>query len=98
MDLRDGLRSAIRSWFVYRDQAVWCLVSGVEDSVLSEMELSGIQSLVTKMNQARTMAYDFATQIDTKHVDAVLRAELDSLLAVESPRFPLRVEGIPEAF
>jgi len=99
IDLREGLRSAIRVWLVQRDQVLWCLVSGVDgESGLDRMDLSEAQPLLDRMNQTCEMAHAFAVQIDLKHADAVLRAELDSLLAVESPKFLLRVEGTPEAF
>jgi len=99
---RDGLRSALRMWLLYRDQAVWCLVSGVGsdtgDPVLDKIDLSTAQSPVDRMNVMREEAYTWAGQIDSKHAESVLRAGLEELLADESPRFLLRVPESPGAF
>ncbi len=102
IDPRSALRSTLRSWLVYRDRAVWCLVSGADadtgDPILDRMDLTPALPVIERMNLLREVAYDLAAQIDDKRAETVLRGELEALLEEESPRFLLRVEGIPDSF
>ncbi len=102
LSARDALRAALRLWLIHRDQAVWLLVSGAGadsgDPILDQVDFAPGLALVAKMNEMRALAYDWAAEIDAKHAESVLRAELDSLLASESPRFLLRVPESPGAF
>ncbi len=99
---RDALRSALRLWLAYRDQVVWLLVSGVGsesgDPVLASIDLSPVTALAARMDEMRKLTYDWAAQIDEKRAETEVRAELQALLASESPRFLLRVPEAPGAF
>jgi hypothetical protein len=75
--------------------------SGV-DSPLEEIKQSDFGSKIDQINHFRVLAQDFADQIVTLDADftskRVLTEAIREVLAVETPRFLLRVEGQPDIF
>jgi|HubBroStandDraft_6_1064221.scaffolds.fasta_scaffold265804_3 hypothetical protein len=100
IDLHEALSSTIRAWLASRDTALWTFLSGIDGDTLTEIKLdSSFEMAVDKMNRLRTLALEFAGQIDDRRTaQAVLTDSVEALLTEESPKFLLRVDHLPEAF
>lgn len=70
------------------------------DICIGEIKLEEAQAAVEQANRLLVSAVSIAGSIALKGQTAqdVIREEMHSLLATESPKFLLRVENLPEAF
>jgi hypothetical protein len=101
--LRTALLSTIRTWFVYRDEALWAFVGGTEAD--RPLELIEIDESVTMnaglANEACKRAWDMAERIarqNEQKAATVMREAIAEVLSAESPSFLLAVAHIPGSF
>ena len=100
---RAALISTIRTWFAYRDQALWAFVGGTEEpKPLEEIEVGEeLASHVAETNAACRRAWAIAQRIaDESGLKAavVMREAITELLASERPSFLLALDHIPGSF
>ena len=100
---RVALISTIRTWFLYRDEALWAFVGGTEaDHPLEEIEI-GEETLerIQEANKAAKRAWAMAEKIareNEQKASTVMRDAINELLSSESPSFLLPVSHIPGSF
>ena len=100
---RAALVATLRTWFLYRDEALWAFVCGDEtDDPLAEIVISEETSEhIAEANAARKRAWKIAEQIareNEQKVSTVMRDAISELLAGEQPRFLLAIAHIPGSF
>jgi hypothetical protein len=100
---RAALISTIRTWFLYRDEALWAFVGGTEvDKPLEEIEIGEEAAAhVAEANEASRRAWAIAEKIareNEQKASTVMRDAINELLASECPRFLLPVAHIPGSF
>jgi hypothetical protein len=100
---RAALVSTLRTWFLYRDEALWAFVGGTEsDRPLEEIAVSGdALAHIEEANDAGKRAWAIAEKIarsNEQKASSVMREALNELLASESPVFLLTVPHIPGSF
>lgn len=100
---RVALISTLRTWFLYRDEALWAFVGGAEsDRPLEEIELiEATMAAVTAANAACLRAWAIAERIakeQEQKASTVMREAISELLASERPHFLLAVEHIAGSF
>jgi len=99
-----ALVSTLRIWMMYRDNALWSFVSGVEaDDPLEELKIedAALRGNMAAANDARQRALDIAAMMAEEQggkAATILREAIDELLAAESPRFLLAVPHIAGTF
>jgi hypothetical protein len=98
---RAALVSTIRTWFLYRDQALWAYVGGTEaDKPLEEIVVSDLTA-VAEANAACGRAWAIAEKIakeNEQKASTVMREAINELLASERPGFLLALDHIPGSF
>lgn len=100
---RAALISTLRTWFLYRDEALWAFVGGTETDKPLEQIVVGSEALerVAQANAAAQRAWDIAEKIahgNEQKASSVMREALSELLGSESPAFLLTVPHIPGSF
>lgn len=100
---KTALVSTLRTWFLYRDEALWAFVGGTEDvKPLEEIviDLNATQR-IEEANAAAVRAWKIAEKIASENeqkASTVMREALNELLASEGPAFLLSVPHIPGSF
>jgi hypothetical protein len=100
---RAALISTLRTWFLYRDEALWAFVGGTEaDRPLEEIAMGeNVEAHVAEANSAAKRAWKIAEKIAQENEQrpaTVMREALNELLAAEGPAFLLTVPHIPGSF
>lgn len=101
---RTALISTLRTWFLYRDQALWAFVSGAEaEKPLEEIVLADadVTQHVSDANAACQRAWAIAQSIatdDEKKASTVMREAITELLATERPGLLLSLDHLPGTF
>jgi hypothetical protein len=100
---RAALIATIRTWFLYRDEALWAFVSGDEpDNPLPKIVIGDeTNEHISEANAACERAWRIAQKIATENeqkASSVMRDAITELLASEQPRFLLPVSHIPGTF
>lgn len=100
---RAALIATLRTWFLYRDEALWAFVGGTEaDRPLEEIviDLNATQR-IEEANAAAVRAWKIAEKIASENEQkaaTIMRDAINELLANESPSFLLTVPHIPGSF
>ena len=98
-----ALVSTLRTWFLYRDEALWAFVQGterdrpLEDIVVGEEALARIADTNDAARRAWAIAEKIARDGEQRASTVMLEA-LNELLANEGPAFLLSVPHIPGSF
>ncbi|HEY6272629.1 MAG TPA: hypothetical protein VIX19_11635 [Terriglobales bacterium] len=101
--LRIALISTIRTWFLYRDEALWAFVGGteserpLEEIVIGDEAMTAITEANAACRRAWAMAEKIAKETEQK-TSTVMREAIVELSASETPAFPLSVPHIPGSF
>ena len=100
---RAALISTLRTWFLYRDEALWAFVGGTEaERPLEQIEISEeVMMRVAEANEASKRAWAMAEKIakeNEQKASTVMREAINELLASETPNFLLLVPHIPGSF
>lgn len=100
---RAALLSTLRTWFLYRDEALWAFVGGTEAERPLEDIVIGAETVarITEANDAGKRAWAIAEKLareNEQKASTVMRDALNELLANESPSFLLTVTHIPGSF
>jgi hypothetical protein len=100
---RAALISTLRTWFLYRDEALWAFVGGTEaERPLEEIVIGSEVGLrIAETNEAAKRAWGIAEKIareNEQKASTVMRDALNELLANEAPSFLLTVTHIPGSF
>jgi hypothetical protein len=100
---RAALISTLRTWFLYRDEALWAFVGGTEaDRPLEEITVSvETTERIAEANAAARRAWAIAEKIaglNEQKASSVMREALNELLIGETPAFLLPVTHIPGSF
>lgn len=100
---RTALISTIRTWFLYRDEALWAFVGGTEiERPLEEIRIDeSATAHIAEANEACKRAWEIAEKIgraNEQKASTVMREAINELLASEAPSFPLCVSHIPGSF
>jgi hypothetical protein len=100
---RSALISTIRTWFLYRDEALWAFVGGTEaERPLEQIEISEeVMMRVAEANEASKRAWAMAEKIareNEQKASTVMREAISELLASETPSFLLPVSHISGSF
>jgi hypothetical protein len=100
---RAALIATLRTWFLYRDEALWAFVGGTETDRPLEDIVIGAETVarITEANDAGKRAWAIAEKIakeNEQKPSSVMRDALNELLANESPSFLLTVTHIPGSF
>jgi hypothetical protein len=100
---RVALISTIRTWFLYRDEALWAFVGGTEaDRPLEQIEIGeDLVARTAEANEAAKRAWAMAEKIareNEQKAATVMREAINELLATEAPSFLLAVAHIPGSF
>ena len=100
---RAALLSTLRTWFLYRDEALWAFVGGTEAERPLEDIVIGAETVahIVEANEARKRAWAIAEKLareNEQKASTVMRDALNELLANESPSFLLTVTHIPGSF
>jgi len=100
---RAALISTLRTWFLYRDEALWAFVSGTEaEKPLEKIVLDDdFHQHITEANAACERAWAMAEKIarETEQKTAtVMREAVNELLASEAPRLLLSLSHLPGSF
>ena len=90
---RAALLSTIRTWFVYRDEALWAFVQGTEGDRPLEEIVIGEEAMthVAEANDAAKRAWAIAEKIaraNEQKASTVMREAVNEVLSGESPSFP----------
>ena len=98
-----ALISTIRTWFAYRDEALWAFVGGTEAAKpLEEIEIGETaEASIGETNAACRRAWKIAEKIaeeSDQRAATVMREAINELLAAESPRFLLSLPHIAGSF
>jgi hypothetical protein len=100
---RAALISTIRTWFLYRDEALWAFVGGTEpDMPLEEIVIADdVMTCITETNAACRRAWAMAEKIakeNEQKASTVMREAINELLATERPGFLLALDHIVGSF
>jgi hypothetical protein len=100
---RAALVSTLRTWFLYRDEALWAFVGGTEAERPLEDIMIGEECAmhVVEANEAGKRAWAIAEKIareNEQKASTVMRDALNELLANEGPSFLLAISHIPGSF
>jgi hypothetical protein len=100
---RSALIATIRTWFLYRDEALWAFVGGTEpDKPLEEILIGEETSTrIREANEASKRAWAIAEKIareNEQKASSVMREAINELLASEAPCFLLSAPHIPGSF
>jgi hypothetical protein len=100
---RTALLSTLRTWFLYRDEALWAFVGGTEGEHPLEEIVIGDEAAarIAEANEAGKRAWAIAEKIareNEQKASSVMRDAINELLANESPAFLLTVPHIPGSF
>jgi hypothetical protein len=100
---RAALISTLRTWLLYRDEALWAFVGGTEgDHPLEEIVIGDeTAERVAEANKAAKRAWAMAEKIaheNEQKASSVMREAINELLANEAPAFLLAVPHIPGSF
>jgi len=100
---RAALISTLRTWFLYRDEALWAFVGGTEGDHPLEEIVVGEEAMahVAEANDAAKRAWAMAEKIaheNEQKASSVMRDAINELLATEAPAFLLSVPHIPGSF
>jgi len=100
---RTALISTIRTWFHYRDEALWAFVGGVEsEDPLEEIEVAASTTeSIQEANAACKRAWAIAEKIakeNEQKPSTVMREAITEVLAAERPSFLLALDHIPGSF
>ena len=100
---RAALISTLRTWFLYRDEAMWAFVGGTETDKPLEEIVIGDEALerVAEANRAAKRAWAIAEKIasgNEQKASVIMREAINELLASETPAFLLTVAHIPGSF
>lgn len=100
---RAALISTIRTWFLYRDEALWAFVGGTEvDRPLEDIEIAEeTLAHISEANGAKKRAWEIAEKIareNEQKASSILREAINELLATEAPSFLLSVSHLPGSF
>lgn len=100
---RAALISTIRTWFLYRDEALWAFVGGTDpDRPLEEIVPDeGAMVPVAEANAACKRAWALAEKIakeNEQKASSVMRDCINELLATERPGFLLALDHIAGSF
>jgi len=98
-----ALIATLRTWFLYRDEALWAFVSGTEsERPLEEIKIDDeAAARIAEANEACKRAWAIAGKIakeEEQKVSSVMREAINELLANEAPSFLLAVAHIPGSF
>ncbi len=107
--LREALLSTIRTWLVFRDNALWAFCAGTDLAVspLEHIDLSSTSGAILEMDRLSSIASSLSRQIseaetvtgqDPPSPQLILRSAVEELLTKETPRFLLSVPDIPGSF
>jgi hypothetical protein len=101
--LRAALISTLRTWFVYRDEALWAFVGGTEiDKPLEDIVIGDETAAhIAEANEAAKRAWAIATKIGNANEQrpaTVMREAINELLTTETSGFLLTVPHIPGSF
>jgi hypothetical protein len=98
-----ALVSTIRTWFLYRDDALWAFVGGteadrpLEEIAVGEEALAHIAEANAACRRAWAMAEKIAKENEQK-ASSVMREAINELLAAERPGFLLALDHLPGSF
>jgi hypothetical protein len=100
---RSALLSTLRTWFLYRDEALWAFVGGTEADRPLEDIVIGAETVarIAEANDAGKRAWAIAEKIareNEQKASTVMRDALNELLANEAPSFLLTVSHLPGSF
>jgi hypothetical protein len=100
---RAALVSTIRTWFLYRDEALWAFVGGTEaDKPLEEIAVSEeALAHIAEANEACRRAWAIAEKMakeNEQKASSVMREAINELLAGERPGFLLALDHLPGSF
>ena len=99
---RSALVATLRTWMLYRDEALWAFVGGTEASKpLEEIVIDAeTTNRIAEANDAAKRAWALAEKLADadKTASMVMREAINDLLQSESPRFLLTVPHIPGSF
>jgi hypothetical protein len=100
---RAALISTLRTWFLYRDEALWAFMGGTEADKPLEEILIGEETTarIAEANAACRRAWVIAERIardNEQKASSVMRDAISELLAGESPAFLLSISSIPGSF
>jgi hypothetical protein len=100
---RAALISTIRTWFLYRDEALWAFVGGTEpDAPLEQIEINEQVTMhAAEANEACKRAWVIAEKIakeNEQKASTVMREAINELLTTERPGFLLSLDHIPGSF
>jgi hypothetical protein len=100
---RAALLATLRTWFLYRDEAMWAFVGGTEAERPLEDIVVGEETAahIVEANEASKRAWAIAEKIaraSEQKASTIMRDALNELLANESPSFLLTVSHIPGSF
>jgi hypothetical protein len=100
---RAALISTLRTWFLYRDEALWAFVGGTEtDKPLEEIVISeDIGVRIAEANDAHKRAWVLAERIGREteqKASTVMREAINELLANETPAFLLSMGHLPGSY
>lgn len=101
---RSALISTLRTWFLYRDEALWAFVSGTEpDRPLEEIVIDDATTAarIAEANDAGKRAWALAEKIGRENEQkaaTVMREAINELLVSETPAFLLTVPHIHGSF
>jgi hypothetical protein len=100
---RAALISTLRTWFLYRDEALWAFVGGTEGALpLEEIVINEeTAARIDETNEAAKRAWAIAEKIaheNGQKTSTVMREAITELLTNEAPAFLLAVPHIPGSF
>lgn len=100
---RVALISTLRTWFAYRDEALWAFVGGTEaDQPLEPIEINeDVIRHTGEANEACKRAWAIADKIakeSEQKAATVMRDAISEVLAAERPGFLLSLDHIPGSF
>ena len=95
--------ATLRTWMLYRDEALWAFVGGTEtDKPLEEIAISEeTAARIAEANDAAKRAWSIAEKIaraNEQKASTVMRDALNEVLGSETPAFLLTVPHIPGSF
>ena len=98
-----ALVSTLRTWLLYRDEALWAFVGGTEGDKPLEDIVIGDETAqrVAEANEAAKRAWAIAEKIANgteQKPSTIMREAINELLASEVPAFLLTVPHIPGSF
>jgi hypothetical protein len=100
---RAALVATLRTWFLYRDEAMWAFVGGTENERPLEEIVIGEETAahIAEANEAMKRAWAIAEKIaraNEQKASSIMREAINELLANETPSFLLAVPHISGSF